>query len=1331
MVLLVLLVLMFLGIPFVASMLLKEKTNKNSLFLAKSRIAAVSARNYAIASLVRGCLSEERKDTALDPFNTPDYDVGVEFASREMTYTDVADPKGVIWSTRVIDEQSKINIGEIAKAAENHHTLMNNLISQMKPADKLDDYITEHSYRATPWVDAQMLGGYMLYQDYKDIMRTALYLKNSYWYSETGVRVRLTAGNREFISTASYQPCGQGLCLDANSIKVVPLEYSPHIQHPHKKPPFPLNQEIWRTVAAGGYTWLYIDRNVPPEFLTPDTIFEVEQPHAVNINTAPKELVTALLWELGRRYYDPIFSRQVDERISLGQAQMLATMIKSRDFANPTDWLGFLLDVNDSRIITGTHVSALWTNSRHPRSSAFYDIIDERFTGTLPFCYRSYDTYNIKSTGVVNYPSGLEAARTVFNDIVEVAPAQTATFLLESQYDFDEQFNMLLGNPRRFSTFPNVSTLRVDNYIVGSTEYVEPDYLRSTQPEIGELKLKTAEDDRGIDVIYKDSFEDTQEGEQLAGTALTYQSDDTFVFPPDPANKPDIYPGGIELWVKFSASPSGYIADIRQSEYENRISISYENNELILTVCDAGIERKSARVVAPVQLRENIWYHIGAYFEGTKHSGLALFLDGKPVGSFAHYDDMDRAIITELMADVPDTVTVAPGTDLIIPVKDTSCFPGSGVIQVGEEAIEYSEIVGGGFKVPVFWNMSNTPPTPVGNGRGQRGTVLMAHPAGAKVTPFGYSNLFVSNVDVTGPGFPAPVRIDYQPLPKGGATLVESILDTLPQTTINWPLGIDAADTVITVTSVTNFPNEGYVRLGNNEVIFYLGKDDNSKTLLNCRRGLLGTVGRDHSSGEAVDMYSIKVSDNTEYPSPGMIQIDDEWIGLVQKGETPEYFTGVVNGTTPVDFMRGVYGQRTPHMSGALIIPVLAADEPTCGKGDVVTIVEDDHVTDSKEMKTIRNAMRYNDAQTGEPKCLLAFFDNLSRNYDVDGITRMLKFPSDELPSYLPGNFYIGGDEAGGSILGMVDELKCYSGDQINRPLSDTLYSDTHNDRIRVLNLNGMSPSGGVIKIGDEIIGYGGIDYLAGEITGCVRGYLNSTPQTHDYRERIFYIPYLPVAALKNNLSPTDFSVPVSTMNGFSTDAAYLLVGNDFSQSEMIGYLWRDTGNGQFLMPSDRTGTGMFRGAFGTPVGSFIQGTLVYAMPFRYWHLEKRQAFHHEMAYFHTAHFSRDATWQKVRWTERHDPADDGLVQWRFLVRFDSGPHWADTPTNRKDGLFEFFSRNREQVLNIVANQIELLAFVQYQPGAFLTDSWKRAPALTNLYIDYSKPSDIISHQEE
>ena len=1334
MVLLVLLALMFIGIPFVASMLLKEKSNKNSLFASKSRIAATSARNYAIGSLIRSHSSEESKPTAVAPFNTPDYDTRSELFPREMTYTYVADPKGVIWSARVWDEQSKVNIAGLYKAAQNHKSFMDNLRTLLKPTDKLEDFLTEHSYRPTPWADAMTLLGYTIYRDFRGEERCILYLpRQSYWFNENGVKMRLTMGNREFIAMVSCQPCSGNTnppCLGSNRVYPVPLEYCTHDQrHLYVAQPYPVREEKWQT---GALPSVYVDRRVPDEFLTEWTTVETEQPYAVNVNTASQEALTALLWEVGTRYYDAMLNRVEDRRISLGTAQALAALMKQTYFRNQEDWIDFIYTAYQGRIIERDQASNLWLSSRYPRSF-LYDMVDERFTGTFPFCFRSFDTYKIHSAGVINLPSGLEAVRTVFKDVMEVSPSQGLKFALESQYDFDEQFNMLMGNSKRFITYPEWSTIKMTSYDPDTTTFYAPDYSHSSYPqqEAGELKLKTAEDTRGSDMIYNDPFNDTHEGYEFEGTPLTYDSADGFRFPTDLTNKPDIYPGGIELWVKFSASPAGYIADIRQREYENQISISYNNGELTLTVCDAGAERKSARVVAQVALLADVWYHIGAYFEGTQYSSLALFLDGKPVGSFAHYTDTDQPILTELMADLPDTVTINPNEDLIIAVKDTSNFPPSGVIQVGGEAIEYTEISGGGFKVWTAWNMGFIPPQVV-TGRGRRGTAISAHPAGAKVTLFGYSNPLEPQITIG--GYP-PINLD--PLPLGGATLTEGMIDTMPTSNIvNPPNGIDAAEVIITVTSVANFPDQGYLRIGGNEAVFYTGRDTSENLFLGCVRGSLGTTASVQVNGSPVELYSIRVSDNTNYPSPCLIQIDDEWIGPVQWGDTPEYFTGVVNGTTPMDMNRGAYNAATPHTPGRLIIPVLAARYATVGPGDTVTLVEDDQTTNPKEIKQIRNALG----------TLFAFFDNVGREYPVDGITRLLKFPSDELPSYLANDFYLGSpsDDAG-AIAATVDELKFFSGDQLYRVISDTLLASSTNDRIMIPNIGTrrLSTTGGLIKLGDEVIGYAGVDFLTNEITGCVRGYLDSPVQDHDYKERMFYIPYLAVTAITSDIGPNDYQIPVVSFRGFpSNDAGYILIGNQFNQSEMVGYLLQQTvmGRNLFIMPYDRTQAGLFRGTFGTTANTYQQDTLVYAMPFRYWHLEKRQAFHQEMAYFQTAHFSRDAVWQKVRWTERHEPASDGMVQWRFLVRFDTKPHWAEAPTNRKDGLFEFFGRiigsrgseiEREQTIDIQANQVELLAFVQYNPGAFFTDAWKRAPFLTNLYIDYTRPNTIISHQEE
>src|SRR5204862_7804571 len=65
---------------------------------------------------------------------------------------------------------------------------------------------------------------------------------------------------------------------------------------------------------------------------------------------------------------------------------------------------------------------------------------------------------------------------------------------------------------------------------------------------------------------------------------------------------------------------------------------------------------------------------------------------------------------------------------------------------------------------------------------------------------------------------------------------------------------------------------------------------------------------------------------------------------------------------------------------------------------------------------------------------------------------------------------------------------------------------------------------GGLFKIGDEYVGYGQWTENAtqGTATQAKRGWLNSTAEIHDAGDCIFYLPWIPVAALANDVTPDD-----------------------------------------------------------------------------------------------------------------------------------------------------------------------------------------------------------------
>ena len=61
-------------------------------------------------------------------------------------------------------------------------------------------------------------------------------------------------------------------------------------------------------------------------------------------------------------------------------------------------------------------------------------------SGTVPFCFESFDYYTIQAAAVVNDQSGRELARSSFRERIHVSPLGVLEWSLDSQEDFDEPF---------------------------------------------------------------------------------------------------------------------------------------------------------------------------------------------------------------------------------------------------------------------------------------------------------------------------------------------------------------------------------------------------------------------------------------------------------------------------------------------------------------------------------------------------------------------------------------------------------------------------------------------------------------------------------------------------------------------------------------------------------------------------------------------------------------------------------------------------------------------------------------------------------------------------
>ena len=206
-----------IAVPFVASMISKEKVTKNNLYQTHTRLGALSAREHAVSLLMRGHSFYEHKPQALPPFNTPDYDTPDEFkidfdAYKFSSVNEASNPKGQILGCEIQDEQGKINIRTAPP------TLINNIRAMTQNGLRnTADFITEYSYRSSGWIAPVQLCGYktvILSSDGRRVHCLSITHPVPLSYFADRTRIRLSCGDREFRAYMSESPVRE--CVETN-----------------------------------------------------------------------------------------------------------------------------------------------------------------------------------------------------------------------------------------------------------------------------------------------------------------------------------------------------------------------------------------------------------------------------------------------------------------------------------------------------------------------------------------------------------------------------------------------------------------------------------------------------------------------------------------------------------------------------------------------------------------------------------------------------------------------------------------------------------------------------------------------------------------------------------------------------------------------------------------------------------------------------------------------------------------------------------------------------------------------------------------------------------
>ena len=1029
---------------------------------------------------------------------------------------------------------------------------------------------------------------------------------------------------------------------------------------------------------------------IPESATDVGAVIEIECRHPININTAPAVVIAACLEGLGLR------NKLTEDTVSGTEADNLAAAMVKQPFPDLDEFWKFLALQREGGVISDNDVVAIIINFTNPSARRLAG------TGTVPFILHSWCYYTVEARGVQDLPSGAIAAECDLREIVELAPSGTLRWRVQSQYDFERMLKLPVG--RNVLTWPAC----VANREVPSTDR-NADAWVTTQ---------TGRDERANWPI-RNHWDNTLQGLKMEGKPYVQAAGSILSIP---GGAVDIEAGAAEMWVK-TPSTTFTVFDTGTEDWSNRIWLWYGydsvqgGNCLRLVVKDASLEHSYAEVVHLVTLLPNTWYHIGAYWKGTKFGHAMIMLDGLPVGRYGVWTETGQARhVTLQSALVPtDTTVMAQGS--------VSGFPPTGAIEIGNEAIEYTGISGSSF---------------TGCVRGARGTNAQDHQAGAGITVWGYKSLLVrGTLTFSIPNVPAMV---WDRLTTGGGTLVGPIgADTdsnvgstptpNPRPPGLPPVMFPQAAQMLTIPAadLPNFPPRGWLTVGM-EVIHYDSR--NATQLTGITRGLFGTTDTDHLEFEPVRLFGFHVSDNTNYLNPTVLSIDSEWFGPVVK-EGTDGWRGTVASiggiALPIPLRRGPNNLfltgAAAHNNGALVLPTFALADQSAGDGDVVTFVEQNMATrEEHTVMHVRWVPNLPMASASPPFLLASLEANVRKEWVPDNLwVRILKFPSGELMGTPQTQMTFGGSAmpaSGAPLTGFIDEVRMTTGPK-NLGFMMSAAIDATATTIPMFSVSGMDGEGGAILVGNELIGYAGTDPAANTLINCTRGYLGTAAVVHEPGDRIFNMAFLAIASLTAGVGAADRTIPC-VPNGFPWEG-YALVG-----TELFGYTYQ-SGTG-LVMPDACD----FRGAFGTTAAAHNTYDLVYAFPFRYFDRFSVNCDDTWLTWFGACFRATGAKWQRLVFEQR---LPNSSVAIRVLVRFNSEPRWTTPPNNKpmfngKGGVWLFTGNTGGSLIGAHGDQIDVKVEFVWNDGAYSKGEWKESPEFHGLTVDYEQEPVVHLHEE-
>lgn len=393
-----------------------------------------------------------------------------------------------------------------------------------------------------------------------------------------------------------------------------------------------------------------------------------------------------------------------------------------------------------------------------------------------------------------------------------------------------------------------------------------------------------------------------------------------------------------------------------------------------------------------------------------------------------------------------------------------------------------------------------------------------------------------------------------------------------------------------------------------------------------------------------------------------------------------------------------------------------------------------------------------------------------SLNADMRLVTRMLCKPSGEMPAGPIETFHLGADWSGRPSAGVatIDELRFHRAVAPGPLLPNTaryvLAEDFELEEERQLTLSvdalqfpyamrknpilsadvlgilgALPQSGGLLRVGEEIVGYAGLDPVdSGHVFLVARGLYGTTRAFHRRGDPVSPLLFWPVAPLSGALSEAGATIPFADDSAGFPDAGGLLLIGD----ELVGYTRRV--GPELHMPVRPGGSqfdsqGLLRGRFGTRADAHAVGSIARWFPER---LADRALLGTDVPESQGLRLPLRAP--GAFWTdlvvESFLPLPGMGLEVRAVLDGQSSPH-ADAPT--ANGLLagsahasggEASTRVLVPVRN-QADRMDVWLYAVWEPGAFdalhyASNAWKLAPEVSSVVAGHLQPTLVLEHEE-